>query len=165
MSASPNGTPITQLITKGFESIGYQITLDLKTAVVNAADFGVPQNRNRIIIVGLNKQIYKEPQKLLDKFYGEILPKYRSSRIYTVREAIGDLPKLIPLFDEENHKKRRSHITPECSISWHVPRYSNLRDMDTFRILEEDIESGRREYDSKKLVSYMNKSRFKISNS
>ena len=48
-------------------------------------------------------------------------------------------------------KKRISHKTPECKITWHIPRYSNLRDMDTFRILEEDIASGLREYDSKKI--------------
>ncbi|MFQ8872048.1 MAG: DNA cytosine methyltransferase [[Ruminococcus] torques] len=48
-------------------------------------------------------------------------------------------------------KKRKSHETPECSLTWHKPRYHNMRDMDTFRILAEDIESGRREYDSKKI--------------
>ena len=151
LSASPNGTPIKELITQGFESIGYYISNDLKKAFVNAVDYGVPQNRNRVIIVGLNKDYYSETQKILDRFYEEILPKFKSNKVYTVKEAIGDLPKLLPLFDEENHKKRRSHTTPECEISWHVPRYSNLRDMDTFTILEEDIESGRREYDSKKI--------------
>lgn len=151
LSASPDGTPITELITKGFKSIGYYISNDLKKAFVNAAEYGVPQNRNRIIIVGLNKDYYNEPQKILNQFYEEILPKFKSNKVYTVKDAIGDLPKLLPLFDEVNHKKRRSHTTPECEISWHVPRYSNLRDMDTFRILEEDIESGRREYDSKKI--------------
>ena len=151
LSASPDGRHITELITKGFDSIGYQITGDLKKAIVNAAEYGVPQNRNRVIIVGLNKEYYPEPQKVLDKFYDEILTQYKSDQLFTVREAIGDLPKLMPLFDEGHHKKRISHTTPECPISWHVPRYSNLRDMDTFRILEEDVESGRREYDSKKI--------------
>lgn len=151
LSASPDGRPITELITKGFDSIGYQITGDLKKAIVNAAEYGVPQNRNRVIIVGLNKEYYPEPKKVLDRFYYEILTQYKSDRLFTVREAIGDLPKLMPFFDEKHHKKRISHTTPECPISWHVPRYSNLRDMDTFRILEEDIESGRREYDSKKI--------------
>ena len=69
----------------------------------------------------------------------------------TVKEAIGDLPKCMPFFDEEHHRKKISHSTPECEVSWHVPRYSNLRDMDTFRVLAEDIESGKREYDSKKI--------------
>ncbi len=151
LSAAPDGTPITKHITEGFASIGYEIVDDLKLAMVNACDFGVPQNRNRIIIVGLNKKCFNNPQEILHDFYNNILPKQKVDHIKTVREAIGDLPKLMPLFDEENHKKRRSHTTPDCDISWHVPRYNNLRDMDTFRILEEDVESGRREYDSKKI--------------
>ena len=49
------------------------------------------------------------------------------------------------------HKKRKSHTVPELNITWHKPRYHNLRDMDTFRILAKDIESGKREYNSKKI--------------
>ena len=149
LSATPNGTPITKLIKDGFDSIGYEITDDLKAALVNAADYGVPQNRNRIIILGVNKKLVPEYKKILDDFYNVILPKYKCDHVVTVREAIGDLPKCMPYFDEEHHSKRKSHDTPECSVSMHVPRYSNLRDMDTFRILEEDIASGERKYDSK----------------
>lgn len=151
LSAAPNGTHITEMITKGFEKIGYEILADLKQAVVNASDYGVPQNRNRVVIVGLRKEIYPEAQKLLNMFYKEWLPEQKSGHKITVREAIGDLPKCYPRFDEESHKKRISHDTPECKITWHVPRYSNLRDMDTFRLLEEDVASGRREYDSRKI--------------
>ncbi len=151
LSAKPSGIPITTIIKESFLKIGYEIIDDLKIAVVNASDYGVPQNRNRVIIVGLKRNEFKNPQIMLQNFYKNILPKYKSKKIFTVRDAIGDLPKLLPLFDENSHKKKISHTTPECPISWHVPRYSNLRDMDTFRILEEDIASGRREYDSKKI--------------
>lgn len=151
LSATPNGVQITELIKDGFSSIGYEIVADLKEAVVNASDYGVPQNRSRVIIVGLNKDVFSAPQEVLYKFYHEFLPSYRVERKRTVREAIGDLPACLPYYDDVNHKKRKSHSTPECNITWHQPRYSNLRDMDTFRILAEDIESGRREYDSKKI--------------
>ena len=151
LSAAPDGTLITDRIKKAFNSIGYEILEDLKSAVVNASEFGVPQNRNRVVIVGLNKSVYKCPQEKLQHFYNDILPQYKSKRKVTVREAIDDLPKCLPRFDNESHKKRISHDTPDCPVSWHVPRYSNLRDMDTFRILEEDIASGRREYDSKRI--------------
>lgn len=151
LSATPNGVQITELIKDGFSSIGYEIVADLKEAVVNASDYGVPQNRSRVIIVGLNKDVFSTPQEVLYKFYHEFLPSYRVERKRTVREAIGNLPACLPYYDEANHKKRKSHSTPECNITWHQPRYSNLRDMDTFRILAEDIESGRREYDSKKI--------------
>lgn len=151
LSARPSGRPITELIKEGFQSIGYEIVDDLKLAVVNASDYGVPQNRNRVVIVGIDKNRYDNCQVRLEQFYNELLPKYKVANRKTVREAIGDLPKCFPLFDEENHKRKVSHNTPKCDITWHIPRYSNLRDMDTYRVLEEDIASGKREYDSKKI--------------
>lgn len=151
LSASPDGTLITNKITNEFKKIGYEIYEDLQEAVVNASEFGVPQNRNRVVIVGLNTKLFKKPQETLAHFYNDLLPSQKVAHTKTVLEAIGDLPKCIPVFDEESHKKRISHSTPVCDISWHVPRYSNLRDMDTFHLLAEDISSGRREYDSKKI--------------
>jgi DNA (cytosine-5)-methyltransferase 1 len=151
LSASPSGVPITDLIREGFERIGYEITNDLKNAKVNAADYGVPQNRERMIIVGIRKDCCDGIQEKLDRFYNVLLPEYRTEKKMTVREAIGDLPVCVPFYDEEHHKKRKSHETPESNYSWHRPRYHSLRDMDTFKILAEDIESGAREYDSKKI--------------
>lgn len=151
LSAAPDGTPITELIRKGFDNIGYDIINDLKIAKVNASDFGVPQNRERVIIVGIDKRRYIGTQKILERFYSEILPSFKEKHKITVRESIGDLPECNPFYDEEHHKKRKSHNEPKSNVTWHRPRYHNLRDMDTFRILALDIESGRREYDSKKI--------------
>jgi DNA (cytosine-5)-methyltransferase 1 len=152
LSAIPDGTPITQLIKKGFDSIGYEIIDNLSLyAKVNASEFGVPQNRKRIIIVGIDKTRYAHSQRLLHKFYTDFLPKYRTSKVITVREAIGDLPTCEAIWDAKAHEKRLSHITPQCNLSHHIPRYSNKRDMETFRLLALDVESGRREYNSKKI--------------
>lgn len=153
LSAAPDGVSIVDKIREGFDSIGYEIVDDLaKYAEVNAADFNVPQNRRRVIIVGLQRGCFKNPQDVLHRFYTTILPLEKSDTVRTVQEAIGDLPACKPLYDKENHSKRVSHATPECEISWHIPRYANLRDMDTFRILEEDLASGKNEYDSKKIT-------------
>ncbi|MDE5932859.1 MAG: DNA cytosine methyltransferase [Lachnospiraceae bacterium] len=151
LSATPSGVPITDLIRRGFENIRYEIIDDLKVAKVNAVDYGVPQNRERMIIVGVKKECCSDIQYKLNKFYKEFLPKYKSDKKITVREAIGDLPACMPFFDEEHHEKRKSHEEPESDYTWHKPRYHNLRDMDTFRTLAEDIESGAREYDSRKI--------------
>lgn len=151
LSAAPGGVPITDLIREGFLNINYDIVEDLKIAKLNASEYGVPQNRERVIIVGIDKNRYNNSQEILLKFYSEVLEKYKENRKITVREAIGDLPACMPYFDEEHHKKRISHMTPETRITWQKPRYHNLRDMDTFKILADDIESGRREYDSKKI--------------
>ncbi len=151
LSAAPDGTPITDKIKAEFNAAGYEILADLRNAVVNASDYGVPQNRSRVVIVGLDKNVYTSPQETLERFYTVLLPNQKVKHIKTVREAIGDLPACTPHFDEESHKKKISHDTPKCDISWHIPRYSNPRDMDTFHILEEDVASGRKEYDSKKI--------------
>lgn len=151
LSATPSGVPITALIREGFSNIGYEIIDDLKSAKVNAADYGVPQNRERVIIVGINKEYCDDIQAKLSRFYDEILPKYKSEKKVTVKEAIGDLPACTPFWDNEHHQKRKSHNEPLSNYTWHKPRYHNLRDMDTFRILAEDIETGAREYDSRKI--------------
>lgn len=154
LSAQPTGTPVVDIITKRFAEKGYIITHELKQAIVNAADFGVPQNRKRLIIIGCSVQRLQNVDitAALNDFYTSILPTLKVQRHTTVKEAIGDLPSCVPFYDTEHHKKRKSHSTPECDITWHTPRYNNLRDMDTFKTLAEDIESGVREFDSKKIA-------------
>ncbi|MDZ5472423.1 DNA (cytosine-5-)-methyltransferase [Bacillus sp. 31A1R] len=153
LSSMPDGTPITDLIREGFESIGYEIVEDMKQyALLNSSHFGVPQNRKRVILVGLNKSYYKNAQEILKNFYTNILPKQMVQTKMTLLDAIGDLPACEPIYDEESHKKKKSHHTPNCDITWHKPRYHNLRDMKIFRMLADDLQSGRCEYtDSKKL--------------
>ena len=151
LSAAPDGEPITNKIRKGFADIGYDIASDLSIAKVNASDFGVPQNRMRMIIVGLNKDYYPNAEQLLLDFYTEILPKNKVTKKITVREAIGDLPACLPKPKLERQQTKKSHYTPSTAISWHVPRFHNDRDMGTFHLLAEDICSGRREYDSKRI--------------
>ena len=91
LSAAPDGTPITDLIRKGFEKIGYEIIKDLRVAKVNASDYSVPQNRERMIIVGVDAQRYSNIQVFLKEFYSNILLEYRGNKVFTVRDAIGDL--------------------------------------------------------------------------
>lgn len=153
LSACPTGKPVIEIIKKQFAKIGYTIYDNLKDAVVNAADYGVPQNRKRVVIVGCSNQRFQhiDVQEALKDFYLNILPSYKSKNKISVREAIGNLPKCMPYLDVEHHNQRKSHTIPECEIKGHKPRYHNLRDIDTFRILALDVESGERKYDSKKI--------------
>ena len=153
LSAAPTGRPVKDIITEEFDKNGYEIIHDLgRYAQVNANDYNVPQNRKRLIIIGLNKEKFKEYdiQKILIDFYESILPHYKSSKHLTVKDAIADLPACMPI--ENNFKKRVSHSTPECKLSWQKPRYHSLRDEDTFRLLADDLASGKKEYDSKKIT-------------
>lgn len=152
LSAAPHGKKVSEIIPKEFAKKGYEIISNLSSAIVNAAEYNVPQNRKRVIMVGINKEAFEgiDIQAMLNDFYVNILPSHKG-KVITVREAIGNMPKLEAYWDDEHHSKRISHSTPQCELTWHEPRYNNTRDMDTFRILAEDIESGKREFDSKKI--------------
>lgn len=155
LSAKPTGVPVVDIITKRFKESGYIIISNLKLAIVNAVDFGVPQVRKRIIILGVREKSFNDiniSEALID-FYKNIMPSFKSQRHITVKEAIGDLPRCEPYFDKEHHKQRKSHRTPFTAITWHTPRYNNTRDMETFRTLAYDIESGKREFNSKRIAA------------
>lgn len=159
LSAAPHGKKVSEIIQKEFSKKDYEITSKLKGAIVNAADYNVPQNRKRVILVGIRRKSFKDIdiQEMLDDFYKQILPSHKCENVLTVKDAIGMLPPLEPYWDEEHHSKRKSHSVPNCDVTWHVPRYNNLRDMDTFKLLAEDLESGKNEYDSKKIAELYEK--------
>lgn len=145
LSAIPTGEKITDLIRTGFDNIGYEIVDDLKKhALLNLADFGVPQNRKRVIIIGIRRDnISTNYQNLLKYFYDELLP-LKKSEIKTVRDAIADLP---PIFPIENPTRRLAY-TNDSNINGHNSRYHSERDKKIFNLLAEDIESAQHKYTS-----------------
>lgn len=144
LSAKPGDIPIVNLIKKGFSEAGYEVLDDFKNAVVDFSEYGIPQNRKRIIILGLNKKKYgKEATNLLNKFYFSILTKNKSKKRETVKDAIGDLPCLFPL-SNPNRNGRQSHAS--SNIPNHIPRWHNQRDIKIFKILAEDIKTDTNKY-------------------
>jgi DNA (cytosine-5)-methyltransferase 1 len=149
LSAKPGDRPIIEIIQESFENAGYYVLPDLKKAIIDFTEYGVPQNRSRIIIVGLNMEYFGKNKcvEMLDEFYTEILPRYKVKKKVTVQEAIGDLPKLYPLQEEEKFEgKRLSHSLPEPFVANHVARWQSKRDIGIFELLTKDIELGRNEY-------------------
>lgn len=150
LSAKPGGIPIVERITKAFSEIGYDISHDLRRfALLDCSKFGVPQVRKRVIILGLNREAIKDnPQIALYDFYKVILKKYLSTKIFSVRDAIEDMPKMFPV---ENPIKKNGQL---CTYTQEAPpqyfnnicRNHNKRDVEIFRMLAEDIESGRNKY-------------------
>ena len=57
LSAAPDGIPIVDKIEKAFYEAGYCIIDDFKKAVFDVADFGIPQHRRRVIILGVRKDV------------------------------------------------------------------------------------------------------------
>ena len=154
LSAIPDGRPVLQLIREGFDGIGYEIIEDVKKyAKIDASDYGVPQTRNRVIILGVQKGLFDDCQRILKRFYVDILPRYKVEKKITVEEAIGDLPPIYPIYDEDAHSKREAYTVAKTEISWHQSRYHSVRDMKIFGMLAEDIETGRNEYTDSKALS------------
>ena len=77
------GNKILDNLLETFSEIGYHVTWHL----VNAADYGVPQVRKRVIIVGLKEGTFEFPQTTHNKLGTDGKKKYVS-----VEEAIGNLP-------------------------------------------------------------------------
>jgi len=88
-------------ITEQLELLGYKVA----SASLNAANYGVPQTRNRAFFVASLNQLFQFPQYTN---FGDIRSDYRANKPYnqmslllsnispiiTVRDAIGDLPLL-----------------------------------------------------------------------
>lgn len=121
---------------------------DLRLAQVDMSEYGLPQKRKRIILLGLSKDYFGENAvELLNRFYNELLPTYKRRRM-SVGEAIGDLPRLLPLRDSVDKKISHALAETRNCPSDHEPRFHNARDTAVFQMLAEDIRSGRNEFSS-----------------
>lgn len=150
LSAAPDGTPIVDKIHTAFSDAGYRVVGDFKKAMFDVADFGIPQHRKRVIILGVRIDAFPTIERcdeLIEDFYSNILPSYKATS-KSVNETIGDLPKLYPSNNIIKEKGRKYSHEPICSdgILNHEPRFHSERDISVFRLLAEDILSGRNEY-------------------
>lgn len=141
LSAAPGGIPIMDRISDAFKKSGYEISSNLKgQATLDVSEFGVPQKRKRVIIAAFRRDLYEHPKKVVDQFYSNLLFK-KASAITTVKEAIGGLPKFYPV---KVVKGKKSHTEVEMNfVADHEPRFHSQRDIEIFKMLAEDIASGR----------------------
>ena len=97
---SMNGHTLLPQITSLFETLGYKV----KYKLLNAADYGVPQMRERVIIVGtlLEKEYEYPKQTHYNSFYKKGLFVEDHLSHVTLIDAIGDLPP-INANEESNH--------------------------------------------------------------
>lgn len=99
LSAKVKGKLIVNTILK---SLGerYNLIENPKEMILNSVEYGVPQIRKRIIIVGVRKDLPFKAQEVYDnivKTHGEAETKDGKIKKYvTVGEAISDLPSLGP---------------------------------------------------------------------
>lgn len=94
-----------------FQNCGYVV----KYSILNASDFGVPQNRKRVIIIGQRNDINK----------GIDFPKPLPQKPKTLRDAIGDLPldydENIPNHTGSRHKIKITGYIGNRILSWDKP--------------------------------------------
>lgn len=153
LSANPQGINIIKEITNEFNKIGYILPSDIKkVAVINAVDYSVPQNRKRVIILGVRKDLIKD-DTIVDDFYTKYLPVYKGDKKLTVYDAISDLEKFAPIWEPEKHKNKQSHEGLFSTLNWHKPRYHNIRDMNIYSMLASDIEAKNYKYTSSQAIS------------
>ena len=114
-------------IVAGFEALGYE----LESHILNAADYGVMQNRKRIIIIGWKKNsghFYPEIEKIEQK--------------YLIKDLFKGLPPLIPGEEKSTYKQGRiskclleSGIRePNDVLTWHVARTNLERDRKIYKL-------------------------------
>lgn len=151
LSAAPDGYPIVNRIKDTFLEAGYKVADNFRDTLFEVADYGVPQHRKRVIIIGVRIEDFGDEvtSQMISDFYKNVMPSLRKPQ-RTVADAIGDLPKIYPLEEPIKEKgKKYSHapILSEIVLN-HIPRFHSKRDIEVFRFLADDIKSGRKEYTS-----------------
>lgn len=148
LSAAPDGTPITDKIRCAFEDAGYAVASDFRQTLFDVADYGIPQHRKRVIILGISKEHYGDKcGQMIDDFYRVIIPSLKGKR-RNVHDAISDLPPIYPVESPVTTGNAKcSHLQiEERFVPNHTPRFHSQRDQKVFSLLAEDIRSGKREY-------------------
>ncbi|MBI2909416.1 MAG: DNA cytosine methyltransferase [Chloroflexi bacterium] len=106
-SARVDGNKIFTKILGDFESLNpaYAVTPPLQRVsedpagyIINSADFGVPQSRKRLILIGYKKSLERKSRTIKNIFarLQRDASKNRVAGALTVADAIGDLPPLRP---------------------------------------------------------------------
>lgn len=128
LSAHPGGIPVRNRIYDAFQAIGYNIRTpeQMPNVLYNAYDFNVPQNRPRVIIVGIPQG---SPLNL-DDIYEDISNQRNLEHHLTVRDSIGNLPPLYPLEHaiREGRVTRSHTMNPNPEITLHEARNHSARD-------------------------------------
>lgn len=145
LTAKPKGVKIFERIIREMSET-YNVVDDAGVILLNAADYGVPQIRERVILIGVRKdigyidvnQIYSDIIKT-NSNDDENLPDY-----FTVKDAIADLPKLLPgesankvIAESKNTKNAYlEKISNDSSLVYnHEARKHNAQDIERYRIL------------------------------
>ena len=142
MTAKLNSSLILNNILEELKA-EYNVLGDLKTMLLNSANYGVPQIRKRIIIIGTRKCLKTNPEEVYRNIQITHLENASKSiknfkPFVTVRDAIEELPKIKPgegktksLFNAITNNDYLEKIRPNGmnSLRDHVARTHNVEDV------------------------------------
>jgi DNA (cytosine-5)-methyltransferase 1 len=149
LSAKPGGISIIDRIRKSFNDIEYEITENLRDdALFDTSYYSVPQKRKRVIIFGVKKSNKSKQQ--IDEFYTLMKGKKQSNPL-NAEEAFKNLPKIFP-FSGDNKVSHKLKLNGVALPSNHDPRFHSKRDIDIFKTLAYDIQSGMNKYTNTKAL-------------
>ena len=149
LTATLNGEHIVNRITREL-SKHYKVKLE----VLNSANFGVPQIRKRVIIIGVRDDIDAD----IDSVYSSItkthfdpeMPEGKRQglkKFVTVRDAIEELPKLKPgegkksiYFKSKRNNEFLQTIVKEDTeeLLDHIARNHNAKDIERYRVMSKE---------------------------
>lgn len=146
LSAHPNGVKIFPKVISEMRKT-YKVVDIPEVITLNSADYGVPQIRERVILIGVRNDLDIDPQdvyksiKKTNSNSDDSLPDY-----VTVREAITDLPSLEPGTGDAiqhgiNYRIQNSFLdavrNDADTIYNHQARKHNDEDRERYKILSE----------------------------
>jgi len=116
-----------EAIRQAFNNIGY----DVAWKVLNALDYGVPQERRRVFFIGAKKGlgvVIRFPERTHAPEESITIDGRKLERYRTLRDAIGDLPPLEQRPDDEVYEGGFSpiYMSRNRYKSWDEPSYTIL---------------------------------------
>lgn len=118
MLSASSGYFINEQI-KGLQSRGFK---QVKYQLMSADDYGVPQSRKRVFIVGVHESV--------DGFnYDFVSPTHNKSKKLTLRDAIGDMPEW-PEGEFSTTVFHGHYLTRNRKRSWDKPSYTIVAQAD-----------------------------------
>ena len=143
LSSKRDGIDIFEDLMKKTQLAGYNIIEDKKRMVIDASNFGIPQERKRVFLIGIRKDL-KVDANLIYRKLEKISGLKRKNKKFNVKDAVGDLPKLLPGEGKEEVNfinKNSNDYTKKIrrknygKLFNHVVRYHNDDDIQRFKHL------------------------------
>ena len=155
LTAKIDGKHIIDRIIKALGE-NYKVKFDSRMNVLNSANYGVPQVRKRVIIIGVHKEKAKgiTPEEMYDSIIKthydpemDELQRKDLKKYVTVKDAIGELPALRPgrgeseipfKYSRNNEFLKRIGSEKLSTLKDHVARNHNDMDVQRYTSMAEN---------------------------